>query len=226
MHAHLLITSAKKIHPRRETPPPLPTSSQHHLCCQFEISRRSTCAQGVGPRFPYPRTPVLVVAREQAAGHCHVRLDSLTVSGADTGESTKDPQRPVRLVIWSLEVHLDDFPAGPPARVSDADYQRKVLTSRDRLGTRRERFVGPVRIAQAVAEAEERLSLLPVVASVAHEQALGVGEIAGPGLGVQHRRVRLVTRHRYRKAAPRFRDTGDHVRERLGKRLAREPDLE
>src|SRR5260370_26399025 len=124
MYAHLLITSAKKIHPHRKTSPPLPTSSQHHLCRQFEISRRSTCVQRVGPRFPHPLAPVLVVAREQAAGHGHVRLDSFTVVGADIGESTKDPQRPVRLVVWSLEAHLDDLAAGPPARVSDAHYDR------------------------------------------------------------------------------------------------------
>src|SRR5258708_13119553 len=94
MHAHLLITSTKKIHPRRETPPPLPTSSQHHLCCQFEISRRSTCAQGVGPRFPYPRTRGLVVAREQAPGHCPVHLDSLTVPPPSTAKSTTYPHPP------------------------------------------------------------------------------------------------------------------------------------
>src|SRR5260370_32546692 len=186
MYAHLLITSAKKIHPHRKTSPPLPTSSQHQLRCQFEISRRSTGAQRVGPRFPHPLAPVLVVAREQAAGHLHVRLDSFTVSGADTGESTKDPQRPVRLVIWSLEGHLDDLPAGPPARVSDADYHRKVVTRRQRLGTQRNRLVSPVRIALAMPEAKERLRPLPVIAPVAHEQPLGVGEVAGPGLGEPH----------------------------------------
>src|SRR5260370_11184459 len=137
MHAHLLITSAKKIHPHRKTFPPLPTSSQHHLCFQSEISRRSTRAQRVGPRFPHPLAPVLVVAREQAAGHGHVRLDSFTVYGADVGESTKNPQRPVRLVICSLEVQLHDLPPGPPARVSNPAHHRKVLTRRDRLGTRR-----------------------------------------------------------------------------------------
>src|SRR5260370_27053504 len=111
----------------------LATSSQDDLWFQSEISRRSTRAQRVGPRFPHPLAPVLVVAREQAAGHGHVRLDSFTVSGADIGESTEDPQRPVRLVIWSLEVHLDDLSASPPARVSDADYHRNVISSRDRL---------------------------------------------------------------------------------------------
>src|SRR5260370_12703016 len=101
MHAHLLIPSAKKIHPRLKTPPPLPTSSQHHLCCQFEISRRSTRAQRVGSRFPHPLAPVLVEAREQAARHRHVRIDSFTVSGADIGGVTTDPHRPLRLLISS-----------------------------------------------------------------------------------------------------------------------------
>src|SRR5260370_38414375 len=116
MHAHLLITSAKKSTPNRKTFPPLPTSSQHHLCFQSEISRRAAGTQRVRPRNRDPLVASLIEAREcpRAHGQSHIGLGAgLSVDYAKGGQHA---ERTARFVIPCREVYLHDLPTGWPAR--------------------------------------------------------------------------------------------------------------
>src|SRR5260370_12696002 len=76
-------------------------------------------------------------------------------------------------------------------------------------------LVFPVGIAEAMAEAEERLDPGAVVAAVAHEQPLGVDELAGLGLRPEDGGVRLGSWNRNRKAPARLARARPHPPERL-----------
>src|SRR5260370_17517008 len=100
--------------PPSQASPPLPTSSQHHLCFQSEISRRSTRAQRVGPRLPDPLAAVVVVARECPRGHgqAHIGLGpGLTVDCAKGGQH---PERTAWALILCPHVHPHHPPPPPP----------------------------------------------------------------------------------------------------------------
>src|SRR5712692_427620 len=113
--------------PTKSTPtascrPPLPTSSQHHLCLQSEISRRAAGTQCVRPRNRDPLVACLVESRECSArqGQSHIGLASeLSI---DCTESGQDAERTAWVVARWLEVDLHDLPAGAPARVADRDH--------------------------------------------------------------------------------------------------------
>ena len=93
------------------------------------------------------------------------------------------------------------------ARVANGHNATEVLGGADRPLVGDNRFVRPVRVAEAVAEGELRLDATPVVAAVADQQALPVNEIAAIGMGVQDRRVDLIARHGDRKAPAGLDDT-------------------
>src|SRR5260370_42402616 len=104
MHAHLLITSAKKSTPNRKTFPPLPTSSQHHLCFQSQISRRAAGTQRVRPRNRDPLVACLVEARECSARQGQSNIGLGPKLSIDRAESGQDAERTAWVVVRCLEV--------------------------------------------------------------------------------------------------------------------------
>src|SRR5229473_7877078 len=95
--------------------PPLPTSSQHHLCLQSEISRRAAGTQCVRPRNRDPLVACLVESRECPArqGQSHIGLGPKL--SFDLAEGGQDAERTAWVVVRCLEVDLHDLPAGAPA---------------------------------------------------------------------------------------------------------------
>src|SRR5260370_20500532 len=85
--------------PPSQASPPLPTSSQHHLCFQSEISRRSTRAQRVGPRLPDPLAAVVVVARACPRGHGQAHIGLRPVLTRDCAKGGPPAGRPARVVL-------------------------------------------------------------------------------------------------------------------------------
>src|SRR5712692_12007082 len=141
-----------------------------------------------------PLAPLLVEAGERARRHHQTRLDLLARDRADAGESDEDSQRAAAVVIRSLQVQLHDLTARSLARVADGDSQMDVLVRRNLLRRGYQRLVAPVRVAQAVSEAEERLGAVSVIAAIAHQQTLGINAVAGLTLSAMQGRGCFDTR--------------------------------
>ena len=69
----------------------------------------------------------------------------------------------------------------------EATYQGEVFAGSDRVDIACDRFVSPFRVAEAVAETEQRLGPPPVVAAITDQQAFGVDEIACLRMCTQNR---------------------------------------
>src|ERR1700683_2212898 len=77
-----------------------------------------------------------------------------------------------------------------------------------------------------MAEAEERLAPVAVVAAVAHQQSLRIGELSSLWLGMEDRGVSLLTRDRDRQPPPGLGHAEQAVCERLTEGLSWEPHLD
>src|SRR5258708_27984075 len=136
-------------------------SLHNHLAAQPEVPPRPAGPQRVLPRMRDPLAARLIKAGERAGRHDQPHRSGGPRPGLDCAEGAQHAERTARVVVRSLEVDLHDLSAGPAARVADGYRAGQGLARGDRLGVGGERLVRPVRIGQAVAESEMRLSASP-----------------------------------------------------------------
>lgn len=155
-------------------------SAEMHRLCQPEISGRPANPQGVRAGLPDPGMRIRVEARKGASRNHHPRFCLLAGAGFHGSEPRKTPEWPAGIVVRSLEVRLHDLAAGSVACVADRHHQREVLVLVQVLGFQRQRVIAPVRVAETVAETEERLAFAAVVTAIADQETLGVRSSASP----------------------------------------------
>src|SRR4029077_9322118 len=117
-------------------------------------------ASSVLARLPHPAPPAVVETGKRTRRHIQPRLDGLAGFRRDAGERDQGPQRATCVVAGSVRVNLHDLAPGARAGVAEPRHQVDVVTEFDPRVGRLERFERPLRVAEAVAEGEQRLYAL------------------------------------------------------------------
>src|SRR2546423_962690 len=222
-HASAKVPATIKVRTVRiliSTPPP-----NLNCCLQPGVPRRASRMERVRARVRHPGARRLTEVLEQTRGHDQARRRLRTWLRVDGGKGRQHLGRPGWIAIGPLEIELHHLTPRAPARVADGHNATEVLGGADRPPVGDDRFVGPVRVSEAVAEGELGLGASPVVAAVANQQALRVNEIAAIRMGMQDRRVDLIARHGDRKAPAGLDDPQQGVRECVAEGLAGKPHL-